>query len=160
MPVTMEASNPFRGRRMTWPRSHYWIVLWLVSLTIPTFQAWRQASTPNRWDYHPLTLLDYLVSAVLALGTAALGYRLGRQRRWGVLWVAPPVGALVLAIGNEVAINREWYIGRYDESVFVYYLVGYCVVLGFLLGAGALAGIAALALGRRLTGKRQRASAA
>jgi hypothetical protein len=160
VPVTMSPTNPFRGRRMTWSRPYVWLLLWMASLTIPTFQAWRQASSPNRWEYQTATPLDYLVLAVLALATVSLGYGLGRQRRWGALWVATPLGALMLAIGHEVAVNRGWDTGRYDDDVFFYYCVGYSVVLGVLSGAGALAGVASLALRRRLAGKERRAPAA
>ena len=150
MPVTMETTNPFRGRRVRWSRSHLWIILWLIALTIPTVQAWRGASSPDRWEYRPPGPLAQLVDVGLLLATVLLGFSLARHRRWATVWAAAILGALVLEIGDQVQVSRGWMAGHSDTDPFFYYLAAVAI----LLGAGAAAAVVWLAIRGRLTGSR------
>jgi hypothetical protein len=128
-----------------------WVLLWLPSLTIPTFQAWQRALAEQRGEgLDPNS--GWGITSALILVTIVLGFAIGWQRRWTTLWIAVGLGALVMSVGAWVDYNHSWSGGEPLPEPGPFLMSS--VILGVLLWSGA--GLAALAsvARRRLQSRR------
>ena len=142
--------------RIRWSWLHLWILLWMASLTIPTFRAWQRALAEHRGEgLDPNSGWGVLIA--LAVGTVILGFALGWQRRWTALWIAVGLGALVMSVGVWVDYNHSWSGGEPMPEPGPFLMNS--VILGVLLWSGAaLAALIATAR-RRLQTRRLKAAA-
>jgi hypothetical protein len=138
-------------KRFKWSWLYVWIVLWMASLTIPTFQSWQAALARNRGE-EPDANSGWGIVMALALATIVLGFAIGWHRRWKALWIAAGLGALVMSVGTWVDYSHGWSGGEPlpEPGPFLMSFV----ILGVLLWTGAGLGVVARAAQQRLQSRR------
>ena len=127
-----------------WSWLYLLTLIWMASLTTPTFQAWQGALARHRGE-EPDPNSGWGITIALMLATVVLGFVLGWKRRWTTLWLSVFLGGLVMSVGVWVDYNHSWSGGEPMPEPGPFLMSS--VLLGVLLWSGA--GLAAVASAAR-----------